>query len=303
MTTHPTPPDTNTSERQASHVAETEPADTAVLLMRLAAPIQSWGHASAFNRRETADRPTKSGIIGLLAAAQGRSRTDSITDLGDLQLGVRVDQPGTLLRDYHTVSDYRGVPLLSASLNAKGTQKPTGPVKHTHITQRFYLQDAVFLAAVAGPRGLIDTLRHALTHPAFPLALGRRSCVPTQPLLLADHTQPTVAAALRNTPWLVSDHMKDQLRRRGKLPAVVTLATTVDITDTAAQDGQTADGQPRDPGGSGHPDVAHDQPLSFHPQHRSRTTRTVHHGWVDIPTGEPDDAGHTDHDPFALLGW
>ncbi|MFE9748805.1 type I-E CRISPR-associated protein Cas5/CasD [Saccharothrix saharensis] len=299
MTLHPITPDTDITGPAVSEA--TEPSDTAVLLMRLAAPIQSWGQAGVFNRRDTADRPTKSGIIGLLAAAQGRARTDPIADLGDLQLGVRVDQPGTLLRDYHTASDYRGLPLLSASLNAKGLQRPTGPVKHTHVTQRFYLQDAVFLAAVAGPRALIDTLRHALAHPAFPLALGRRSCVPTQPLLLADRTHTTVTAALRNTPWLASEHTKDRLRKHGKLPAVVTLATTV---DASTQEHDPVDEESRHVNRpEGQVDVADDQPLSFDPLHRDRTTRTVLHGWVDIPTGEPDDTGHTDHDPFALLGW
>jgi len=276
--------------------------ETAVLLLRLAAPVQSWGDSSEFNRRDTAGRPTKSGVIGLLAAAQGRARTDSITDLGELSLGVRVDQPGTLLRDYHTVSDYRGVPLLSASLSAKGTQKPTGPAKPTHVTQRFYLQDAIFLAAVHGPREFIDTLRHALAHPAFPLALGRRSCAPTQPLLLTDDTQPTLTAALKNTPWLVPEHTRTRLGSNGKAPATVTLATTVDATAHNLPSQDLDDDL-------GILDRANDQPLSFDPQHRSRTTRMVRHGWVEIPTGlngtEPTTTtpARTDHDPFTLLGW
>ncbi|GLZ28140.1 hypothetical protein Lesp02_03300 [Lentzea sp. NBRC 105346] len=290
-----------------------DPADstgTAVLLLRLAAPLQSWGNASAFNRRDTAHQPTKSGVIGLLAAAQGRARTDTIADLGELSLAVRVDQPGTLLRDYHTVSDYRGLPLPSASLTAKGTQKPTAPAKYTHVTQRFYLQDAVFLAAVRGPRGLIDTLRHALAHPAFPLALGRRSCVPTQPLLLDDDTQPTLTEALANTPWLASDHTRKQLRDRGRAPAFVTLATTIDATGGEAGicNGTAGDSTTDEDTEQGDLDMAHDQPLSFAPLERSRTTRMVRHGWVQIPTGladpsDPAGTGHTDHDPFALLGW
>ncbi|SER20452.1 type I-E CRISPR-associated protein Cas5/CasD [Actinokineospora terrae] len=279
-------------------------AGTAVLLLRLAAPLQSWGDSSAFNRRDTAGRPTKSGVIGLLAAAQGRARTDSITDLGELSLGVRVDQPGTLLRDYHTVSDYRGTPLLSASLTTNGAQKSTGPAKHTHITHRFYLQDAVFLVAVHGPRDLVGTLRHALAHPAFPLALGRRSCVPTQPLLLDDDTQPTITAALTTTAWLASDHARQQVTRDGDAPAFVHLATTIDAhrPDTAEAAGTAGDDA------TGDLDIAHDQPLSFDPLRRGRATRTVRHGWVRIPTGlaDPEDtpgSDHTDHDPFALLGW
>ena len=123
-----------------------------VLVLRLAGPLQSWGSRSAFNRRETSPEPTKSGVVGLLAAAAGRPREHPLDDLLPLRLGVRVDQPGTLLRDYHTVSDYRDRPLLQAGVNAKGVQKPTSPVKETHVTTRYYLQDALFVAAVAGPK-------------------------------------------------------------------------------------------------------------------------------------------------------
>jgi CRISPR-associated protein Cas5/CasD subtype I-E len=80
----------------------------AVLVLRLAGPLQSWGLRSSFNRRETNAEPTKSGVLGLLAAAAGMSREDPLDDLIPLRLGVRVDQTGTLLRDYHTLSDYRG---------------------------------------------------------------------------------------------------------------------------------------------------------------------------------------------------
>jgi CRISPR system Cascade subunit CasD len=248
----------------------TSSPDTAVLVLRLAAPLQSWGDASAFNRRDTAGQPTKSGIIGLLAAAQGRARTDEISDLGALTLGVRVDQPGTLLRDYHTASDYRGVPLPSASLSAKGTQKPTAPAKYTHVTHRFYLQDAVFLAVVHGERGLIETLRHAVAHPAFPLALGRRACVPTQPLVL-DEPHTDLTAALRDTPWQASHHTRLRLQRRATPPpATIALATTVDATEH--DPAMVASG-----GGHDNVEVLHDQPVSYAPLTRAHTTRRVRH--------------------------
>ena len=72
------------------------------LLLRLAAPMQAWGSDSRFEVRRTGREPTKSGVIGLLAAALGRSRADSVADLCRLRLGVRVDQEGRLLRDFHT---------------------------------------------------------------------------------------------------------------------------------------------------------------------------------------------------------
>lgn len=45
-----------------------------VLLLRLAGPLQSWGSAARFARRGTENAPTKSGVLGLLAAAEGRPR-------------------------------------------------------------------------------------------------------------------------------------------------------------------------------------------------------------------------------------
>ena len=46
----------------------------ATLLLRLAAPMQSWGIDSKFDTRKTNREPTKSGVIGLLAAALGLRR-------------------------------------------------------------------------------------------------------------------------------------------------------------------------------------------------------------------------------------
>lgn len=257
------------------------------LVLRLAGPLQSWGSTSQFNRRETTGEPTKSGVVGLLAAAQGRRRTDPIEDLLHLQLGVRTDRPGSLLRDYHTVSDYRGRPLPSAALSGKGTQKPTSPAKYTHVTQRFYLQDAVFVAALGGPEETLATIEVALRQPAFPLALGRRACAPTQPLILRppEHKPNTLAlwagnpvTVLANVPWQSST-------RSPSVTPPLDLPVTVD-----------------DPDGE---DTLVDLPHSFDPLKRAFGTRRVQHTWVH-PAGAPDSttAQPPDHhDPFALLGW
>ncbi|WP_280396331.1 type I-E CRISPR-associated protein Cas5/CasD [Nocardia brasiliensis] len=160
----------------------------ACLVLRLAGPLQSWGAQSRHNRRDTATEPTKSGVVGLLAAALGRERGADIADLAALRVGVRTDEPGILLRDFHTVSDFRGRPLLAAAVNSRGAQKNSmvaGVPKHHHVTRRFYLQDAVFVVALGGSPRLLDTLWHAVRRPAYPLALGRRSCPPTLPLVLA----------------------------------------------------------------------------------------------------------------------
>lgn len=258
----------------------------ATLVLRLAGPLQSWGDRSVLNRRDTRPEPTKSGILGLLAAASGRAREEPLDDLLGLQLGVRVDQPGSLLRDFHTVSDYRGRPLLQAGVSAKGVQKPTSPAKYTHVTQRFYLQDALFLAALHGPAPLIETLAEAVRRPAFPLALGRRSCVPTQPLLLAVRPGPLLEV-LKAEPWQATDTARQRYAHDRGRPATVRVPATLD-----------------DPDGE---DSLTDVPHSFAPRERRFTSRRIHHEWITLPTGFADarttpGEPHS-HDPFALLGW
>ena len=48
----------------------------ATLLLRFAAPLQAWGIDSKFETRNTEREPSKSGVIGLLAAALGYKRTE-----------------------------------------------------------------------------------------------------------------------------------------------------------------------------------------------------------------------------------
>ncbi|MFV2022417.1 type I-E CRISPR-associated protein Cas5/CasD [Micromonospora sp. LOL_023] len=269
-----------------------EPSDFSgwCLVLRLAGPLQSWGGHSQFNRRDTRAEPTKSGIVGLLAAAQGRRRQDPIEDLLRLSFGVRVDQPGSILRDYHTVSDLRGRPLPSAAVNAKGVQKTTSPQKWTHVTHRYYLQDAVFVAAVRGRRDLLESLRDALRSPEFPLCLGRRACPPTQPLVLRPSPDDSYALwpgtslldVLTRVPWEAGAAWRDRLRRRASRTV---LPVTID-----------------DPHGD---DVRDDVPISFDPHRRAFTSRRVRQDWVDLtPANQTPPPAGTDnnHDPFALLG-
>lgn len=266
----------------------------ASIVLRLAGPLQSWGVRSQFNRRDTAPEPTKSGIIGLLAAAQGRARGAGIDDLVGLEIGVRTDQPGSLLRDYHTVSDYRGVPLPSAKVNMKGIQARTSPMKMTHVTTRFYLQDAVFVVAVGGDAVSLAPLAAAIRRPLFPLALGRRSCVPTMPLLLApaaDQAAPGSAGLWSGWPRDVLASVPRQgtaalgaTRGRPAKPPCRRLPVTVD-----------------DPDGD---DIAMDVPRSFAPKERGFAGRRVTRTWVTPPREGEDGADNIDeHDPFALLGW
>ena len=63
------------------------------LLLRLAAPLQSWGLESKFDTRQTGREPTKSGIVGLLACALGIARDDqaALAELNALAIAIRED--------------------------------------------------------------------------------------------------------------------------------------------------------------------------------------------------------------------
>ncbi|MFI9410045.1 type I-E CRISPR-associated protein Cas5/CasD [Nocardia gamkensis] len=256
------------------------------LVLRLAGPLQSWGDHSEYNQRRSAAQPTKSGIVGLLAAADGRDRSADIADLTALTLGVRVDEPGTLLRDYHTVSDYTGQPLPSATLTARGVQKHatlgSGNKKRTHVTQRFYLQDAVFVIAVSGPTQLLEHLSRALRHPVFPLALGRRSCPPTLPLTLPPPTGTLWTGApgsvLAAVPWQPS--RARTWTPRDPAPIHRTLPITID-----------------DRHGT---DTRYDCPVTFAPTARQFRARRVRCGHVTVPVRIPG-ATVTPPDWFTFL--
>ena len=145
-----------------------------ILLFRLEGPLQSWGERSKGDYRDTADFPSKSGIVGLLSCALGLEREDpEIAELNrQLSVIVRADRTGELITDYHTVST-------DMLLNAKG-EKRSGA--GTIVSHRGYLQDASFLVGVSGDRALLERLRGALDSPVWPVYLGRKSCVPSVPV-------------------------------------------------------------------------------------------------------------------------
>ena len=158
----------------------------ATLLLRIAAPLQAWGCSSKFEIRETNREPTKSGVIGLAAAAFGRGRTESVEDLVQLRFGVRVDQEGELLRDFHMVHGE----------------------KNSYVTNRYYLTDAIFLAGLETEDiAFLTEVEFALKHPKYPLFLGRRSCPPTFPFVLGIEEK-ELTEALTDYPLLVPEWRK-----------------------------------------------------------------------------------------------
>lgn len=161
--------------------------------------MQAWGASSRYQTRDTEHEPTKSGVIGLLAAAQGRRRTDPIEDLATLKFAVRTDQPGTLQRDYQTARNWSSTD------------------KNSKLSTRYYLSDAVFVAGVNGPQELIVDLAEHIKHPKFALYLGRRAC-PANPDLLIDVVDQPLLRALHDVPWQAATWHRKTRATRVHLP-------------------------------------------------------------------------------------
>ncbi|MDY3679616.1 MAG: type I-E CRISPR-associated protein Cas5/CasD [Actinomyces urogenitalis] len=227
-----------------------------VLLLRLAGPLQSWGVKSRFTVRGTELAPAKSGVIGMLAAAVGRRRTDPIEDLLSLRFGVRKDQPGTVLRDFHTARTLDG--------------KQSMP-----LSERYYLADAVYLAAIEGEKPLLEGLDAAVRHPVFPLYLGRRSCPPSQPLSLGIR-HASLLQALTDEPWQAADWFRTRQDNSFRAEIVIDAASLAP-----------------DERGAGYTTL--DSPVSFDPRRRDYQAREVERLFVPVGDNDRPDS----HDPMS----
>ncbi|MFD9422928.1 MULTISPECIES: type I-E CRISPR-associated protein Cas5/CasD [unclassified Streptomyces] len=251
-------------------------------LLHLAAPLQSWGEHSAFTHRDTAPHPTRSGLIGLLASALGIPRAQAIADgedrealfarLTQVRFTVRVDRPGTVMGDFHTVGG--GYPQHLTVPTAKGARRSAHGA--TIVSTRHYLSDAAFTVAADFTDGsLAQRCVDAVAAPRWPLHLGRRSCPPGALLLLGvDLADP--AAELSRVP----------LARRP--PHTPPPSGTVDVRFTSDQPFPTH----ADPVSSAQPDgpptpatvtVLNDEPVRLTARDRVYRARPAHSTTRPLP--------------------
>lgn len=242
------------------------------LLLRLAGPLQSWGEKSHFTDRDTARFPTRSGVVGMLAAALGRTRDAPLDDLSRLSLTVRVDRPGILLTDLHTVGG--GLPTRDTVTTAEG--KKRSGAKATLVSHRAYLADAAFTVALTATEDGPDTdtmarYADALRRPRWPYYLGRRSCPPEGPVLLARTDRPlhhllrlpVAAKPPRGTGPLHITFLSDEPLDGLPLPEKWAATPAAEAAQPTGE--------------------VHDDPRSFHPKRRSYRVRLLYRRVVSLP--------------------
>ena len=215
------------------------------LLLRLAGAMQSWGITSRFDQRDTGKEPSKSGVTGLLAAALGIDRENwaDLEPLTRLSMGVRHDRPGIPKRDYQTAQQ-----IISADHSK---------IHETAVTTRDYLADAVFLVGLEGAdRSLMEQIQAALRDPVWPLALGRKSYVPSESIWIENGLQDApFRDILARWPWIAT------LRRGEELPQRL-------LVSFESDDGSGA--------------LKMDQPLSSFAERRFGA-RFVRSEWIPLP--------------------
>ena len=184
------------------------------LIMRLEAPFMSFGGVAVDGRRGTERFPGASMLTGLLGNAMGWHWTDS-ERLEALQSrlahAVRIDRSpagDAPVVDFQTVQ----ISHLHRSWTTRGyPQKPLGgpaTYQSPHLRYRDYMADMVAMVALRlrgeGPPYL-DDLADALCEPARPLYIGRKSCVPAEPVFSGFAEGDTAVAALLSAPLVGAD--------------------------------------------------------------------------------------------------
>lgn len=179
-------------------------SNKAWLALLLDGPMQSWGAASRFTRRTTELFPTKSGIVGLLAAALGVDKhkpdeADAIARLAALQCTVITLEKqrngrrlGILrLEDFHTIGGGYDPDEEWQRLPRSADNKT---LKNPVVSHRHYLLDARFGVLLEGDKPVVEEAAAALRNPKWGVWLGRKCCIPSSPVFVA-------SADTRETAW------------------------------------------------------------------------------------------------------
>lgn len=186
------------------------------LVFQLYGPLAAWGDIAVGETRPSALTPTRSAILGLVAAALGLRRPDTADDEADRQaweaahaaladgygLAIKVELPGLPLSDYHTAqvpSSGKGKNrIVFATRQDELTRLPRQDL-NTILSRREYRQDAFCVVALWARPGAphdLNALRERLLAPVFPLYLGRKSCALALPLAPRVVSAPNVETAL-----------------------------------------------------------------------------------------------------------
>ncbi|MCG2777811.1 MAG: type I-E CRISPR-associated protein Cas5/CasD [Desulfobacterales bacterium] len=212
------------------------------LLFRLHGALASWGDIAVGDIRPSYRYPSKSAVIGLLAAALGfkRNENEKQSELAKLLFSVRIDAMGDPIEDYHTVQAPSEQAIKYDRGNKCWTRLDEIEVIKWRVVQsqsnaeagaiqsrRTYYCDSVYTVALCENeddkvnwqtfqkpklqdiRDLIKFLRN----PEFILYLGRKSCplgLPLEPQIV---TTNNCKNAFRQAKFKFVDDLESMLKQ------------------------------------------------------------------------------------------
>ncbi|MGB4614015.1 MAG: type I-E CRISPR-associated protein Cas5/CasD [Erysipelotrichaceae bacterium] len=234
------------------------------LLLKFAGPLQSWGTNSHFESRYTDFYPSKSAVIGMVAASFGyrRKEDEKIQKLNELDFAIRIDQPGNLLKDFHVAQKY----------------KSNGQLEKNYVTNRYYLEDAIFLVALSHKEeDFILNIAEALRNPYFQTFLGRRS-LPINNDFILDITSEGAIKSLESYAWQASEWYKKR-----NMSSIINLELIADS--------DLLDNCPKN--------LRKDRVLSFSQKERKFAFRYESNAYTSINNKNSEE---TNHDIFGYIG-
>ena len=179
------------------------------LLFRLYGPMASWGTIAVGQERPSDTYPSKSALLGLLAAAMGvrRDQHNLHQQMAEAcGVAIRVDTPGEFLQDYHTI---QVPPTRRNVVHYTRRDELNAETLNTILSSREYRCDALYTVALwlrdrqPAPYTL-EALATGLNRPRFSLYLGRKSCPLALPVQATLVTTDHLEAAFTET------HFKDE---------------------------------------------------------------------------------------------
>lgn len=157
------------------------------LVFQLYGPLASWGVPATGEIRRSATHPTRSALVGLLAAALGirREQEEELAALRDgVRFAVKQISPGVMLQDYHT-AQVPGQDRKAWRQTRRDELSVPKEKLNTILSTREYRCNGYWKVAVAtngDSPWTREDLAEALRSPRFPLYLGRKACPPAAPL-------------------------------------------------------------------------------------------------------------------------
>jgi CRISPR system Cascade subunit CasD len=157
------------------------------LLFRLYGPMASWGEIAVGEMRHSEIKPSKSALVGLLAAALGITREQDAEQqalANGYRFGIKMLSTGQVMRDYHTAQAPDSVGKFR--YRTRRDELVVGRARlGTVLSSREYRTDSQALVALCANSQVpwsLSQLAEALKRPRFHLYLGRKSCPLSAPL-------------------------------------------------------------------------------------------------------------------------